>query len=529
MAGFNDRLKFVMQKRHQSQLALSRILDVTQPLIHYWLKGSDLPRKYHAQKLAWALRVDYAWLITGDGKPFAFQLYPLEKFWVDFAERLAYLLWTRNMNVMNLRTVIDKNTVNMWLDKQRSPTENDLSNLSEFFSCPRNWLMSGDTNLLFESQQDEYKKWKAENYVLLFGDESLESTKTEKRRPILGTKRFPVIEQGQRTDFALLEGKIKKHFPAAFAVIPGGEPESFFDRALEALRSHSIVVSFYQSALSRKFPYTFTAKVFIDSPEKVKQLGRRTPLKSYPYRSSLHSAMETGLYKGFDILNALLKSKEMPWLLNSLSSYFKFRLLRNGKLGRVIFQISQLNDTIRSRNKQMDFFSNKADTVHLADVKKFDGIRRAFHNQFGEINLPDELLNELSEFEPVHAYLLKKMFDEYNTMIQVEDAMLAANAEVGDDREYFKFYLLATESLSAIQADIQHIMDRLCWKFSPFTFFKMKYRIVHHPIGEAPLTKTIEEHLKTLAVGKKELTKAEVESFLNILKRSLISEKNMKS
>jgi transcriptional regulator with XRE-family HTH domain len=169
MVGFCDRLRFAMYKRHLSQMKLSRILDLTQPLIHYWLKGSDLPRKYHAQKLAWALRVDYLWLTTGEGEPFAFRTYPIERFWGDFAERIAYLLWTRNMNIMDLRSALDKETVSMWLDKIRTPTDLDFKTLAELFSCPKEWLMNGAP--VASMAMSDYEEWKILNYQLLFQDD----------------------------------------------------------------------------------------------------------------------------------------------------------------------------------------------------------------------------------------------------------------------------------------------------------------------------------------------------------------------
>jgi transcriptional regulator with XRE-family HTH domain len=324
MNGFSDRLKFAMQRRHISQLKLSQTLEVTQPLIHYWLKGSDLPRKYHAQKLAWALVVDYSWLITGRGEPFAFQVYPIETFWSDFAERLAYLLWTRNMNVMDLQAVVDKATVSMWLDKHRVPTVQDFKTLADFFVCPKDWLTNGHANITTEAELAEYKKWKTSNYELLFGADCARPTPKEKAPPILKGKQDPVIEQGQRYDLSVTERNIKRNFPAAYLQLATADlSQSFLERALDLLRSNNIMLNFYRATNSKKYPNTYTAKILIDSPEKVKQLKRRSPSISYPYRSSLNAAIKKGLYKSFEILNALLIGRAMQEKTRSHSANAK--------------------------------------------------------------------------------------------------------------------------------------------------------------------------------------------------------------
>jgi hypothetical protein len=163
MEGFHTRLKVSMERKLYSQLGLSKILDVKQPTIHYWLKGSDLPRKYVAQKLAWTLGVSYEWLMHGVGSAYGFEQYPIEEFWSSFPERLAYLLWRRDMNVIQLQDEVGKATVNMWLDKIRTPTEIDYHFLANYFNCDKNWLMHGKF-LPKTNFEDELTNWRNLNY-----------------------------------------------------------------------------------------------------------------------------------------------------------------------------------------------------------------------------------------------------------------------------------------------------------------------------------------------------------------------------
>jgi hypothetical protein len=207
------------------------------------------------------------------------------------------------------------------------------------------------------------------------------------------------------------------------------------------------------------------------------------------------------------------------WVLNAVSSYFRFRTLRNAKLGKVIFQISQLTDEIRARNKQMDLFSNTPDYPSLKDVRKFESIRMAFHSGFKEIEPPVNLLIELSEFEPFYAYILKAKLEEYQTAIRMEGSMLAGYAEVEDHGEYFQTYLSGIKIRERLLKEIEHLMDRLCLKFGLLTFLSMKL-IIHHPTGEKPFSDIVIQHLESLPDNSKKLTKKESKTFVETVKKS---------
>jgi transcriptional regulator with XRE-family HTH domain len=168
MDGFHERLKFAMGRRAFSQSALARKVDITQPLVHYWLKGSDLPRKYHAQKLAWALGVSYDWLTLGIKEPFAFRIYPIDEFWSAFPERLAYLLWIKELNIIKLKKIVKKETASMWLDGDRYPTDEDLDTLSKYLMCSKIWLVNGNTHITTDENRLAYQNWIVSNYKMLF-------------------------------------------------------------------------------------------------------------------------------------------------------------------------------------------------------------------------------------------------------------------------------------------------------------------------------------------------------------------------
>jgi hypothetical protein len=170
MNGFNNRLDEAMKKGLYNQSSLSRKIQVTQPLIHYWLKGTDFPRKYHAQKAAWGLRVSYKWLVKGTGNPKSFKLYPINEFWTDISERLAYLIWVRGINTFKLGIPgIGTTTVSYWLDKVREPSSKHIPLLTEYFNCSENWLLHGSENLYDQRMETEYMDWVLINYRELFG------------------------------------------------------------------------------------------------------------------------------------------------------------------------------------------------------------------------------------------------------------------------------------------------------------------------------------------------------------------------
>jgi hypothetical protein len=206
------------------------------------------------------------------------------------------------------------------------------------------------------------------------------------------------------------------------------------------------------------------------------------------------------------------------WILNSFSSYFRFRTHRNVKLGKVIFQMSQLNDEIRNRNRQMDIFSEHP--IPLTDIKKFEEIRKNAHKPFKKIEPPVDLLIELAEFEPFYSYILKGMLEDYQTMVRMENAMLAGYAEVADEKEYFETYLMGVNKRARIQDDVQHVMDKLCWKFGPMTYLNMKFKIAHTPLYEKPFSNEIKKYLKQLPKEKRKLNAVESEKIVELISKT---------
>lgn len=147
MIGFNDRLRLAMELRGESQSSLARQLELTQPEIHYYLKGKIKPRPIVRQKLAYVLKVSYQWLAWGSGELVDSETgSPFEEFHQSFEDRFIFLFWSRGISVQQLASTMEVsyNEIEYWMEGDRYPTEEKLDRVCEIFDVSRNWLERGN-------------------------------------------------------------------------------------------------------------------------------------------------------------------------------------------------------------------------------------------------------------------------------------------------------------------------------------------------------------------------------------------------
>lgn len=69
----HERLIFVRKNNNLSRKALSELIDVPQRTIENYEKGERKPSIEYLEKINHQFGVDFTWLITGQGEPFADQ------------------------------------------------------------------------------------------------------------------------------------------------------------------------------------------------------------------------------------------------------------------------------------------------------------------------------------------------------------------------------------------------------------------------------------------------------------------------
>ncbi len=169
---FGERLRTRMKTLEASQVAVAKLVNVTQPEVHYWINGKAVPKRYNLQALAYCLRVNYEWLCSGTGEELPMEPYPLEVFWTDLGERINFLIWVNRMNLVKLAIEIQVSytLLQYWIDGERKTKDEQLSNLANFFSCPTQWLKSGGNEESMKRYIPEVKKVNAsinEHYTQL--------------------------------------------------------------------------------------------------------------------------------------------------------------------------------------------------------------------------------------------------------------------------------------------------------------------------------------------------------------------------
>lgn len=144
-ATFGDRLSFAMRKEKINQSELSRLLKCTQPTIHGYLENKVFPRPYHAQALAYYTKVRFKWLFYNRGRWSYEGNYPMIEFWNSIGDRICFLIWTRERNILETSKGIKMSyaAVEMWIEGKRNPSPSSVDRLISFFSVPYDWLCHG--------------------------------------------------------------------------------------------------------------------------------------------------------------------------------------------------------------------------------------------------------------------------------------------------------------------------------------------------------------------------------------------------
>lgn len=145
LTDFASRLRVSMERNQLSQTALSKMIGTSQPEVSHYLKSKALPRPYILQRLALVLNVSYYWLKTGGGKMEVVSPYPLNEFWATLNERIVFLLMINNLKPKDLEGKIGKWTslISSWCDGIRTPTEDQMILLSDYFKVELVWLSGG--------------------------------------------------------------------------------------------------------------------------------------------------------------------------------------------------------------------------------------------------------------------------------------------------------------------------------------------------------------------------------------------------
>ena len=167
MDGFSERLHHAMKKAGYSQSSLAQQLGLTQPQIHYYLKGHSRPRPIIRQKLAYELKVNYHWLAWGWGKcEFYEREYPFEQFLINFPEKLIFLFWMNNRTVVEVAELlnISYNEIEYFMEGIRYPTYEKAIALCKLFGVNNDYLIDG-----FEvaSKAMSEQEWLKLNHSLL--------------------------------------------------------------------------------------------------------------------------------------------------------------------------------------------------------------------------------------------------------------------------------------------------------------------------------------------------------------------------
>lgn len=143
MEGFPGRLKWAMEKKGESQLALSGKIGVSQPQIYHYLIGKSTPRPLVRQRLAFELNVRYHWLIWSEGGPkVKGKRYPIEDFWESLSERLIYCLWNNGYNAPEFAKELGISTgsVQYWLEGKRNPRTELIPSICDLLKVEAEWL-----------------------------------------------------------------------------------------------------------------------------------------------------------------------------------------------------------------------------------------------------------------------------------------------------------------------------------------------------------------------------------------------------
>ncbi len=167
MDGFSERLKMVMEKAGHNQSSLAQALDLTQPQVHYYLKGHSKPRPIIRQKMAYVLKVNYRWLAWGWGKcEFYKDEYPLEQFLINFQERLIFLFWMSNRTVIEVAQLLNVTytEIEYYMEGIRYPTYEKAIALCMCFGVNNDYLIDG---VDIKSKALSKKEWLKLNHSLL--------------------------------------------------------------------------------------------------------------------------------------------------------------------------------------------------------------------------------------------------------------------------------------------------------------------------------------------------------------------------
>jgi hypothetical protein len=110
------------------------------------------------------------------------------------------------------------------------------------------------------------------------------------------------------------ESEIERQFPLSYCIFKKHDnyDKDFNEACVSFLRFFQVEIDCYQASTKPKYRNTYTAKITINNPEKLRSLGRKSHTFYYPHKSSLESAMHKALFKGFQITEALVSKKLLP-------------------------------------------------------------------------------------------------------------------------------------------------------------------------------------------------------------------------
>jgi hypothetical protein len=205
-----------------------------------------------------------------------------------------------------------------------------------------------------------------------------------------------------------------------------------------------------------------------------------------------------------DILSDILKSPILigifiGWLLNSLSSYFKYRNERNRQLGKVIHRLVNIRDQMNVTVHHMNFFSNGLPgNYNLKDFKQFDTLRQQYFLPAIPKEVERTFLEDLAGFDPYNAYLLDYRLRHFPSMYQHQQEMLKRAIDTNDEKLYYTWYLNIETALYGMYIEVEETIYGLCWKFGFITYIKMRWKIVVGIQNEKPFRKVIAKHLRSL-------------------------------
>jgi len=146
----SERLVKAFKESGVSQSLLSKRCGITQPQVSYIMRGKSFPREITLQKLAYYLRVNYRWVLSGRGRMrFYFDLYPPEEFFIDFPNKLTFMIWFGGYDETRFAEQIGTSEVmiDYVIKRTREPSKSLLRSIAHFFEKSEDWLLAEEKEL----------------------------------------------------------------------------------------------------------------------------------------------------------------------------------------------------------------------------------------------------------------------------------------------------------------------------------------------------------------------------------------------